>query len=43
MYADGATLKDFIIGASGTLTAYGKGAAVVADMRLSTVPPFAIK
>ena len=43
MYVDGATLRDFIIGAAGTLTAYGKGAAVVADMRLSTVPPFAIK
>ena len=43
MYVDGATLRDFIIGVSGTLTAYGKGAAVVADMRLSTVPPFALK
>lgn len=42
MYVDGATLRDFIIGVSGTLTAYGKSGAV-ADMRLSTVPPFAIK
>ena len=42
MCVDGATLRDFIIGTSGTLTAYGKSGAV-ADMRLSTVPPFAIK
>lgn len=42
MYVDGATLRDLIIGVSGNLTAYGKSGAV-ADMRLSTVPPFAIK
>ena len=41
MYVDGATLRDFIIGASGTLTAYGKSGAV-ADMRLATIAPFPI-